>query len=440
MPRNNEQKIKLLILYDILLRGTDEEHALSTDELIERLNARGIHVENKALLTDIRTLNDWGFEVMSYKRKSYYFYVADRKFDIAELRILIDAVQAANFISEQKTVDFVDKLASLAGEHKAELLKRNIVCYDTNKHTNKYVFYSIDTLETAIEREKQVSFVYFDRMIDGQKVYRKDKTRYIVNPLSLIFTQDRYYLVGYNDKYMNYSGYRIDRMESLRIEETPITPNKKSEKFSIHQYKKETFFMYMGELTQVELEADSIDTLETAIEREKQVSFVYFDRMIDGQKVYRKDKTRYIVNPLSLIFTQDRYYLVGYNDKYMNYSGYRIDRMESLRIEETPITPNKKSEKFSIHQYKKETFFMYMGELTQVELEADSDMSDEVLDKFGDCLNVTEQKSSVFTVSVKLRPSPPFYAWIAMHRGKIRIKSPEAVKEGMRDFLSHTYY
>lgn len=169
MPRNNEQKIKLLILYDILLRGTDEEHALSTDELIERLNARGIHVENKALLTDIRTLNDWGFEVMSYKRKSYYFYVADRKFDIAELRILIDAVQAANFISEQKTVDFVDKLASLAGEHKAELLKRNIVCYDTNKHTNKYVFYSIDTLETAIEREKQVSFVYFDRMIDGQK-------------------------------------------------------------------------------------------------------------------------------------------------------------------------------------------------------------------------------------------------------------------------------
>lgn len=325
MPRNNEQKIKLLILYDILLRGTDEEHALSTDELIERLNARGIHVENKALLTDIRTLNDWGFEVMSYKRKSYYFYVADRKFDIAELRILIDAVQAANFISEQKTVDFVDKLASLAGEHKAELLKRNIVCYDTNKHTNKYVFYSIDTLETAIEREKQVSVVYFDRMIDGQKVYRKDKTRYIVNPLSLIFTQDRYYLVGYNDKYMNYSGYRIDRMESLRIEETPITPNKKSEKFSIHQYKKETFFMYMGELTQVELEADS-------------------------------------------------------------------------------------------------------------------DMSDEVLDKFGDCLNVTEQKSSVFTVSVKLRPSPPFYAWIAMHRGKIRIKSPEAVKEGMRDFLSHTYY
>ena len=61
--------------------------------------------------------------------------------------------------------------------------------------------------------------------------------------------------------------------------------------------------------------------------------------MIDGQKVYRKKK-RYVANPFSLIFTQDRYYLVGYNDKYMNYSGYRIDRMESLQIEPTPITPN----------------------------------------------------------------------------------------------------
>lgn len=325
MPRNNEQKIKLLILYDTLLKGTDEEHALSTDELIARLNERGVHVENKALLTDIKTLNEWGFEVMSYKKKSYYFYVADRKFDVAELRILIDAVQAANFISEQKTLDFVDKLASLAGEHKAELLKKDIICYDMNKHANKHVFYSIDTLENAMEQGKQVSFLYFDRMIDGQKVYRKEKKRYVVNPLSLVFTQDRYYLVGYNDKYMNYSGYRIDRMESLQIEPTPITPNEQC---------------------------------------------------------------------------------AGFN----------------------------------IYRYKKETFSMYMGELTQVELEADNDMSDEILDKFGDRLNINKKGTDSFIITTQLRISPPFYAWIAMHKGKIRIKSPDKVKDGMRDFLSHTYY
>ena len=82
MPRNAEQKIKLLVLYDLLQRETDEDHALSTDEIIQKLSVKGVHVENKALLTDLKTLNEWGFEVMSYKKKSYYFYVADRRLSV----------------------------------------------------------------------------------------------------------------------------------------------------------------------------------------------------------------------------------------------------------------------------------------------------------------------------------------------------------------------
>lgn len=127
-------------------------------------------------------------------------------------------------------------------EDERDQAKRDILCRTEpgrRERANKHVFYSIDTLENAIEQGRQVSFLYFDRMIDGQKVYRKEKTRYIVNPLSLVFTQDRYYLVGYNDKYMNYSGYRIDRMESLQIEQTPITPNEQCAGFNIYRYKKE---------------------------------------------------------------------------------------------------------------------------------------------------------------------------------------------------------
>lgn len=325
MPRNAEQKIKLLVLYDLLQRETDEDHALSTDEIIQKLSVKGVHVENKALLTDLKTLNEWGFEVMSYKKKSYYFYVADRRFNIAELCILIDAVQAANFISEEKTAEFTDKLAELAGEYKGELLKSNLVYYDTNKYDNKHVFYSIDTLQRAIEQKKQVSFYYFHRNIDGRKIYRKDKARYRINPLSLIFTQDRYYLVGYNDKYMDLSGYRIDRMESLAIEEIPITPNKNC----------------------------------------------------DG---------------------------------------------------------------FNIHKYKKETFSMYMGDLELIELEAENEMSEVIMDKFGENIRICRKDDKKFIVSVKIRVSPPFFAWIMTYCGKIRIKTPEKVKEQMREFLSHTYY
>ena len=127
MPRNAEQKIKLLVLYDILQRETDEEHPLSTDVLVEKLRERGINAAGKSVVADVKTLNDWGYEVLSFKKRSYYFYTADKYFDIAELRILIDAVQAANFISEEKTSEFVDKLASIAGRQKAEQLKRGVV-------------------------------------------------------------------------------------------------------------------------------------------------------------------------------------------------------------------------------------------------------------------------------------------------------------------------
>ena len=105
MPKNAGQKIKLLMLYDILQRETDEEHPLSTEELIEKLREKGIEAAPRVLPRDISLLNEYSFEVLSYKKKSYYYYVAYRRFDTAELRVLIDAVQAANFIPEAHTED-----------------------------------------------------------------------------------------------------------------------------------------------------------------------------------------------------------------------------------------------------------------------------------------------------------------------------------------------
>lgn len=325
MPRETNQKIKLLVLYDILKTHTDETHALSTEELVEILNNRGISVERRALIRDIQTLNDWGFEVQSYKRKSYYYFVTDRIFDVAELRILMDAVQSASFISEKRTQAFVDKIASLAGDQKAMLLKKNIVCYDTNKHNdNTYIFYSIDSIEEAIENKKKVSFLYF----------HYDTTK---------------------------------------------------------------------------------------------------------KKAYVKEKARYIVNPVALIFTNDNYYLVCYNDKYLNLSSYRVDRIEELRIEDEDITPLKKYENFNIHQYKKQAFSMFMGELQRVELEADAERMDEIIDRFGADVRVTRHDQHSFRVKVTVHISPPFFAWIVMLRGKVRICSPQTVKEQFRDFLKHEY-
>ena len=157
MPRNAEQKIKLLVLYDILLRETDEEHALSTDEIVEKLRERGIDIARKVLPCDIALLNKYGFEVLSYKKRSYYYYVAYRKFDMAELRILIDAIQAVNFIPEAHTIDLAKRLAGLAGTHSAEEMGRRFVCYDTVKKNNNNTFCYTDKIERAIEGSKKIS-------------------------------------------------------------------------------------------------------------------------------------------------------------------------------------------------------------------------------------------------------------------------------------------
>lgn len=251
MARNSEQKVKLLVLYDILQRETDEEHALSTDEVVEKLRERGIEIARKVLPGDIALLNKYGFEVLSYKKRSYYYHVAYRKFDVAELRILIDAIQAANFISEAHTIDLAKRLAGLAGTHSAEEIGRRFVCYDTVKKNNGNIFYYTDRIERAIEERKKVSFRYFSLDYKGEKVYRREGKRYIVNPVVLVCDNDNYYLVCYDDKHEGTANYRLDRMDELCEEDMSVTERDEYKDFNQHTYRRQAFSMYAGEQTDV---------------------------------------------------------------------------------------------------------------------------------------------------------------------------------------------
>ncbi len=256
MPKNAGQKIKLLMLYDILQRETDEEHPLSTEELVEKLREKGIEAAPRVLPRDISLLNEYGFEVLSYKKKSYYYYVAYRRFDTAELRVLIDAVQAANFIPEAHTEDLARRLAGLAGKHRAELLGRQMICFDTAKKNNMSIFYNIDGIERAIESGKKVSFRYFTLDYAKNKVYRRDGERYVVNPIVLICERDNYYLVCYDDWHEGTANYRLDRMDGLKIEEENIVERSEYKEFNPHTYRRQEFSMYVGALTEAEFVID----------------------------------------------------------------------------------------------------------------------------------------------------------------------------------------
>lgn len=161
----NATRIKLLKIWEILNQETDEEHPITSIGLMEKLKEWGIPVTRKTLYGDIDTLNDCGYEVMCKRSRNNEYYVMDRKFDVSEVKILMDAVKAANFITPNKTKIFIDKLGQLAGSKRAEVLKSNIVMFDTVKGNNETILYSVSEITRAIIKHKKVSFVYFKRDI-----------------------------------------------------------------------------------------------------------------------------------------------------------------------------------------------------------------------------------------------------------------------------------
>ncbi len=264
MSHTTEQKAKLLILWDILQKNTDEEHSMTTQDIIAALNQRGISVSRKTLYEDIDLLNKYGYEVLCKKSRSNEYYVIDRKFERSEVQVLLSAVGSAKSLSNKKTVMLMQKLYELLGTTEAEQLQGIISV--ASKRNNERVYYNIDAITTAILEKKKLSFLYFDYGISGKRVYRKDKARYEVNPLGLVSSEDNLYLVCYHDKYGNAANYRLDRMDEAKIEQTSITHNEAFANFDIATYKREQFVMYAGLETVVELIFPQ-DLLEVAIDR-----------------------------------------------------------------------------------------------------------------------------------------------------------------------------
>ena len=257
MAQDNCQKIKLLRLYELLRQETDEQHPMTTMEIINRLAQMGISCERRTLARDMATLNEYGYEVMSRwfgKEKAYY--IEDRSFTIPEIKIMIDAVQAASFVTEKKTAELIDKIAALGGSHKADILKSNMVCFNTRKHSNESIYYNVGFLEDAIQQQKKVIFRYFDLNEHGEKIHRRGGHHYVVEPIALVFHEDNYYLVSYSSRHESTANYRVDRMDAVEIIDEPVTEKALELRDSIGCYTEQAFKMYGGQLVDVVLEFD----------------------------------------------------------------------------------------------------------------------------------------------------------------------------------------
>ena len=252
MSKSSEQKIRLLVLYDILKSESDEERPLSTNELIEKLNEYGITATRQTIYDDIEMLNAFGYEILCDHGRNNRYFVGDRAFELPEVQILLHAVGASKSLSAKKSAVLTDKIAELLGNVQADKVK-DLLTENECEYDNEAIYYSIDTITTALIEKHKLSFLYFDIGSKGERIYRKGKERYEVNPLGMVYSGECFYLVCFHDKYGNPASYRIDKMDEVRVEDEPITKKKEYDKFDLKAYKRETFGMYYGEKTDVTL-------------------------------------------------------------------------------------------------------------------------------------------------------------------------------------------
>jgi len=249
--KSSKQKLKLLYLSKILLENTDEQHPLTVNEMIDMLSAYGISAERKSIYDDIECLRFFGLDILTVKAKNYGYYIGERDFELPELKLLVDSVQASKFITHKKSNQLIKKLEGLTSKHNAYKLQRQVYVDDRAKTSNEKIYYNVDKIQDAISENKCITFKYFDIDVNKEKVYRKNKELYYETPVSLMWNEENYYLVTYKQKYEGYTHYRVDRMESIEIrDELRVLPQTE---FDPASYAKKMFSMYSGDETEVDI-------------------------------------------------------------------------------------------------------------------------------------------------------------------------------------------
>ena len=244
-----DSRLRVLYLYQILLKCSDENHLLSTQDIIRMMWEKyGIHMIHTTVRKDVDVLNRAGIEVMIYHENglSNYYCLADRVFSTPELKILIDAVQSSRFLTERKSGELIDKLASLASISSADEMKRSVNIPDRAKSDNEKGYYIVDAIHAAINAEEKISFRYFYYDTEKNRVLKNGGEPYTVSPYDLIWDGDFYYLTGYCDERKGVRTFRVDRI----LEQPEPLPEKavpKPADYSVRNYTQETFRMFSSE-------------------------------------------------------------------------------------------------------------------------------------------------------------------------------------------------
>jgi predicted DNA-binding transcriptional regulator YafY len=315
--KSSNQKLKLLYLMKILLEQTDEEHPMSVPQLIAELKRYDVSAERKSIYDDLECLRLFGLDICSVKTKTYGYFVASRDFELPELKLLVDSVQASKFITKKKSLELISKIEGLAGKYAATKLRRQVYVTNRVKTVNEQIYYNVDKIYEAISENRQITFRYFELDVDKNKSYRKNGGLYTESPLALSWDDENYYLIVYKKKYGNFAHYRVDKMDNIELcNEKRDLPEKE---FDLSEYTKSVFSMFGGKAVNV------------SVKFENSLAGVVFDRFGTDVPTMRVDENHFVCNLNVAVSPVFLGWLVGFGSKAEILSpDFVIDEMKEL--------------------------------------------------------------------------------------------------------------
>ena len=260
-----EKKSRILALKSYLEEYADELNPVTMHKIINHLNNQGISAGRKTVTADIEQLIDAGVDVVCNTGHKHEYFIGERHFELPELKLLIDAVSASGFISSLKSAALIKKLTAFASEHQTAELNRHLYVDKHVKAENKHIYRTVDLLHRAINEGKQVTFKYYEYDQNKKKIYKHNRQTYMFSPYALLWNHDRYYVVGYSEKHSKVISFRVDRIATPQLMDSPAVPHPAD--FDIKLYTKSIFQMFEGaKLKQVILKCQN-ELMKSVIDR-----------------------------------------------------------------------------------------------------------------------------------------------------------------------------
>lgn len=300
MAKLPNQKLKILYLMKVLLEKTDESHSITMPEIIAELEAYGITAERKSIYNDMECLRQYGLDIIGEQYdRTYYYRIGNRQFELAELKLLVDSVQSAKFLTAKKSNRLIKKIEGLASKYEASQLHRQVYVAERIKTMNESIYYNVDNIHNAIAKNSKITFQYFQWNIKKEMELKRDGALYEVSPWALSWNDENYYLVAYDSVEQMIKHFRVDKMLNITVTDEKREGKSLFQTFDMAVYAKKMFGMFYAQEQTVKLECTN------------SLAGVVIDRFGKDVMLIPKDDSHFTVNVKVAVSLQFLAWVIG---------------------------------------------------------------------------------------------------------------------------------